>query len=313
MERYPNLPPVTKQGKDAFSYLIQRWSGQSTNAHQVLAYEDARSIEGALTLALLNGLPVKNARVLDVGAGSGSDSCFLKNQGSKEVIALEPNFLLLARGQDLFPDLTWLGGSAVALPIGSESMDLVIANASLHHHLDAEISLDEMLRVLKPGGWLVTVGDSIKGSSREEVTVDYQQWDVHPSVLRGINEQILRMDVLLKRITIYGDAVRGEVFLREGNTGEWKVWSLEKALKMIVEQPRMWGVMGMRVQKLRSLKTPDYRIPKPSVSTTALARAVLEQTDFGAGYSLLSQMLAPNDLRSQAPVTEINRLLQLNG
>jgi ubiquinone/menaquinone biosynthesis C-methylase UbiE/uncharacterized protein YbaR (Trm112 family) len=314
MPRFATMQPPAAHPDCVFSGIMKRWAGvpDDDGQLQIAAHVNARGVEVSMTLAMLQGLDLQGKLLLDVGAGSGADSSFLAKLGAK-VVALEPNFFLLAIGRHAQPHLQWLGGSAVALPFAEESIDITTANASLHHHLDAEISLDEMLRVLKPGGWLLTVGDSVKASSTETVEVDHQQWDVHPAVLSGINEQNLRMDKLLNKLASYGDALQTEVFFRDGKTQGWIQWTLSEALSQIQQHPRMWGVMGLRVQKLRSVTSPHYRVGAGSIPTPALARAMLEERDAGVGYHLLSQLLSSSDLRDQAPLTESNRLLQLNG
>ena len=186
-------------------------------------------------------------------------------------MALEPNFGMLSEGARTYGRFTWIGGSADALPLADESMDVVVSNASLHHHLNVEISLDEMLRVLKPGGWMVTACDSVKASQQESLEADYLMWDTDPSVLSGMNEQILRMDVLLNKLMSHGDGIAGEVYLREGS-GEYVRWTLSQAAEIIKQRPKLWAIMGMRVQKLRTLRTPEHRMRQGRVATPALAR-----------------------------------------
>ena len=57
------------------------------------------------------------------------------------------------------PEARWVGGLAHVLPFESEAFDIVCCNAALHHMRDVPGAMHEMLRVLRPGGWLLTTGN----------------------------------------------------------------------------------------------------------------------------------------------------------
>jgi ubiquinone/menaquinone biosynthesis C-methylase UbiE len=134
------------------------------------------------------GISFAGRRVLDVGAGTGVDSYRLVAAGG-EVTALEYNPVLVRRGRGSVPEARWIGGLSHALPFVSGSFDIVCCNAALHHMRDVVTSLEEMIRVLKPGGWLITTGDPYRArhlGEEHELAV----FNRHPDVLRGINESI---------------------------------------------------------------------------------------------------------------------------
>lgn len=94
--------------------------------------------------------------VLDFGAGDGRDTALLARRGA-HVCALDisPDLLAIAE-QRVVADgqshaVTLLCGSAHAVPLPDDSVDLVFGNAVLHH-LDLERCAGEVYRVLKPGG-----------------------------------------------------------------------------------------------------------------------------------------------------------------
>lgn len=170
-----------------------------------------------------------------------------------------------------------------------------------------------MVRVLKPGGWLLTVADSFKGSGTESVEVDFQQWDTHPMVLGGVNEQILRMDSVLERLALHAGALVGHVFLRDGNSGHYQRLTLDEARDLVRQRPRVWGLMALRIQKLKSTETPQHRMRRGRIPMPAITRAVLETEGVSEGYAALAKLLRPEALRSTLPVQEASRFLQLNG
>lgn len=98
---------------------------------------------------------VKGKTILEFGCGDGLNTVVLANRDAK-VIALDLSAELLnitrkrveANGCD---GVEYLVGSAHALPLPDESVDVVFGMAILHH-LDLEIASREVRRVLKKGG-----------------------------------------------------------------------------------------------------------------------------------------------------------------
>jgi len=133
-------------------------------------------------------LDLKGKQVLDIGAGLGFDSHRLHLRGA-EVTALEFSPLLAEAGKTSFPHVRWFGGFSHALPFGPGSFDAVFCNAALHHMRDIPAAIAEGLRVLRPGGVMITTCDSFRSDStdrRHELTV----FNRDESVLLGVNEQI---------------------------------------------------------------------------------------------------------------------------
>lgn len=93
----------------------------------------------------------KSARVLDVGCGPAS---WLRKFAIRPV-GVDISFAYMRQfGATGSPCLT---GSAAALPLASNSFDAVFSAALLHHLPDslAAATVDEMLRVTRPGGLLI--------------------------------------------------------------------------------------------------------------------------------------------------------------
>ena len=198
---------------------------------------------------IVQDLDFSGKRVLDIGAGTGFDSLRFHRAGA-EVTALEYNPLQAAIGQMNFSDFRWLGSSVTHMPFPDERFDVVIANCALHHVLHLEDGLREMLRVLKVGGHLLTIGDSF-GPNRftEEDEVDV--FNNHPAVLRGVNEQVPRFERFVSPLTDQGDALDVELMTAvvhglHKNVGELKSWNLDEALATLGDYR---GGLCMRVLK----------------------------------------------------------------
>lgn len=95
----------------------------------------------------------KNAKVLDIGCGTGSQLASLKEQGF-EVSGIEPSENMRKHAQSILPSGTVIDGSVIALPYEDNSFDFVYS-IEVFRYLSDEDNLGgmkEIRRVLKPGG-----------------------------------------------------------------------------------------------------------------------------------------------------------------
>ncbi|KND58301.1 Methyltransferase [Candidatus Burkholderia verschuerenii] len=92
------------------------------------------------------------ACVIDLGAGTGKFTPRLVQTGAR-VIAIEPVDTMRARLAATLPAVEALAGSAQSIPLDDASVDAVVCAQSFHWFASRE-SLDEIHRVLKPGGKL---------------------------------------------------------------------------------------------------------------------------------------------------------------
>lgn len=103
-----------------------------------------------------------NEVVLDIGAGTGRFSLAIAKQLSTgKVICLDLSEEMLrhlqrkAEKEGLKDRIQILKGEASASGLENESVDLTISNSVFHELSSPEAVLTEMLRVLKPSGWVV--------------------------------------------------------------------------------------------------------------------------------------------------------------
>ncbi|MCK9375587.1 MAG: class I SAM-dependent methyltransferase [Syntrophobacterales bacterium] len=100
---------------------------------------------------------VRGRRVLEVGCGTGNFSLASARRGA-EVVGLDCSGSMLARAQDKAGRqglaITWVRGLASGLPFADGSFDGLMCILALDFMADREMALQEMVRVLSPGGFL---------------------------------------------------------------------------------------------------------------------------------------------------------------
>ncbi len=115
---------------------------------------------GALTdeletrLILRLAQPRAREKALDVGTGTGHFACLLNELGL-DVTAIDASAAMYEVACAKTDAVDWHLGSADTLPFGDGSFDLITCITALEFMADAQAAVQEMLRVLKPGGRLV--------------------------------------------------------------------------------------------------------------------------------------------------------------
>jgi SAM-dependent methyltransferase len=95
------------------------------------------------------------SRVLNAGAGEGLfSSLLLEKSGLLQLIEIDYSYGLYPRAcVDRRQHM--LGASLTAIPARNSAFDLVLCTEVLEHIVDDVGALDEIRRVLTPGGWLL--------------------------------------------------------------------------------------------------------------------------------------------------------------
>ncbi len=100
------------------------------------------------------------AGILEVGCGPGQLSIRLARSHGFAVTGLDLDPAMIERADanarrssgDDGPRPTFVVGDVAALPFADESFDVVISTFSMHHWADRTAGLNEIARVLRPGG-----------------------------------------------------------------------------------------------------------------------------------------------------------------
>ena len=108
-----------------------------------------------------------SGEVLEVAVGTGLNLPFYPDEATVTGLDLSEGMLELARARagKLGRTPSLRQGTAHALPFGDASFDTVVCTFGLCAIPDLEAAVDEMVRVLRPGGRLILV-DHVASSSR---------------------------------------------------------------------------------------------------------------------------------------------------
>jgi len=92
-------------------------------------------------------------RVLDAACGTGDLAVFAAKAGGN-VTGLDFSEAMLERARRKAPELDWIRGDLLALPFEDESFDSATVGFGVRNVADLPGALEELRRVLKPGGRL---------------------------------------------------------------------------------------------------------------------------------------------------------------
>jgi SAM-dependent methyltransferase len=125
----------------------------------VCRYREARTLLGWL------GTDLEGLRVLDVAGGDGYWAGRARGRGARAV-ALDLAGAKLRYGRQLSAPPALIKGDALELPFADASFDRVMSICAIEHFDDGARALDEMVRVLAPGGELVMSADALTLAGR---------------------------------------------------------------------------------------------------------------------------------------------------
>lgn len=124
-------------------------------------------------LEVISGVVTLQGKVIiDVGCGTGDLVRALASEGARVTGIDTLEMLEKAKEHPLAADEEYLPGSAAKLPFKNKTADVIIYFASLHHvpMEKMNLAIQEMYRVLKPGGGVVFLEPVAKPGSYFELT-----------------------------------------------------------------------------------------------------------------------------------------------
>ncbi len=136
------------------AYGLPAWQRQQLQPDHAPGARFSKMWYRAAMRELLPALPLRGARILEVGAGYGYLASWLLAQGAASYVATD----VAASGLSQLPRLPRCHAALAdggRLPFAARQFDLVICMEVLEHAPDPEKLLDECMRVLRPEGCLL--------------------------------------------------------------------------------------------------------------------------------------------------------------
>ncbi len=119
--------------------------------------DEVYSNEGRVSERLSRIVPLAGRRVLEVGAGTGRDGIMMSMEGAF-VVSLDyssRSLAMIAAQVDHGGPVAPCCGDAFALPFEEDTFDIVFHQGLLEHFRNPGDMIEENMRVLKPGGYLL--------------------------------------------------------------------------------------------------------------------------------------------------------------
>lgn len=144
---------VRRVAVDGESEQVQRQYynaiAETYDAH--FASPEALAYRKRLFTPLFDGIPLAGARVLDVACGGGENSAFFLDRGA-DVVGLDISDAQCRIFRRRFPNSAVVTGSMAEMGFADGSFDVVVTESLHHSHPHLDRCLNEIHRVLKPGG-----------------------------------------------------------------------------------------------------------------------------------------------------------------
>lgn len=190
---------------------------ESEYSHHVQQYDElGYHLQYRSARIQLEGIQLKDTRVLDVGCGTGALAHVAFENGSKEVICGDISAFMLkkAKGKELVENANYsfCQLDAELLPYKDNSFDAVLSGMTFGTLPNQKKAADEMVRVAKPGG-LVCIGahgpehywEAIDATlrcinKRYVLGYRFEWWPRKEGFIRNLLEQVNLDDIQSRRV-----------------------------------------------------------------------------------------------------------------
>ena len=194
--------------------------------------------------------------ILDIGTGSGDFIEVLQDVFPQaQITGVDPDTESLQEAIKKYPGVSFGEMRAEILEFADNSFDLASISMALHHLPDIQTSLKEMLRVVKPGGWIIVnelFSDNLNPS--QEVHKIFHHFRSKIDRLTGIyHQETFEKEQILHLVKSAGI----QILLSFENTIQTNLIASPGELDVRIEK------MKQHLEKIKGL--PEYEIYKPQI------------------------------------------------
>lgn len=141
--------------------------------------------------------------ILDVGCGTGR---LMRAAGLRwpraQLLGVDPAEQMVAQAKRLTPSATIHVAPAEALPVPDQTVDLVVSSLSFHHWTDQARGLQEIARVLRPGGWFCLADHTSPGWLARLLHSRARALRSIEALIRGVGLSLTRRERLWARFVV---------------------------------------------------------------------------------------------------------------
>lgn len=142
--------------------------------------------------------------VLDLAAGTGTSSTAIARAGAR-VVAADFSLGMMAEGRRRGAPVPFIGADAQHLPFADDSFDAAVISFGLRNVHSPRTALDEMVRVVRPGGRVVVCEFSTPTSSLFRTVYEKYLLRALPAVARRVATSAEAYDYLAESILEWPD------------------------------------------------------------------------------------------------------------
>lgn len=207
--------------------------------------------------------------VADIGCGNGRlgrlivPDCerYIGIDSSESIVAF-PTYI------DNFNSVTLVRASATDLPLENDSVDIAICWGVLHHIDDPWRAVDELIRVTKPGGFILVFVYSPNFDARRNFNQIIRELEhrVTFEIVEGASDSI---DAWCEVDEFFGGHVANNVHMSRKHSREWQIfqwfdgispkyhWSIANSLNRVADVDPILEDVGRGVFKWKKLKKDE--------------------------------------------------------
>ncbi len=146
----------------------------------------------------MSDLKIRDARILEVGCGTGWLSAKLSEFGKVTAIDIGQKIIEIAQAN--YPHIDFRSGDVETLDLPVNSFDVIVTSEVLSHVVDQPVFVRRLAQLLKPGGFLLITTQNKYVFERRSDVAPPDGW-IRQWVTMQTLKDLLRQDFTIRRAT----------------------------------------------------------------------------------------------------------------